>query len=115
MSTLSALAATWDHLAAALCDRHPVWVTYHGRCRLLCPHALGWKAGRPMLLGYQTGGQTSTGALDADPRRRWRCMFVDEIDLVVAAEPASHWGTADNYNHARPFSAIDHVAIAITP
>lgn len=115
MSTISALPTTWARLDAAVRARHPVWVSYHGHRRLICPHALGWKAGRPMVLGYQTGGQTSTGALDADPRRRWRCMFVDEIDQVVTAGPASRWGTADNYNHVHPFSAIDHVAIAITP
>jgi hypothetical protein len=67
-----------------------------------------------MLLAYQSGGQTSTGALPADPRKRWRCMFVDEVDQVVAAEPASPWHSADNYNHAHPFNAIDEVTIAIT-
>ena len=65
-----------------------------------------------MLLGYQIGGQTSTGALPPDPRKRWRCLFVDEIDHVDA-EPTTPWQTADNYNHARPFNAIDHLSIAI--
>jgi hypothetical protein len=68
-----------------------------------------------MLLGYQTGGQTSTGALSADPRRRWRCFFVDEVDQVVTADPASAWQTADNYNHSRPFNVIDDVTVAISP
>ena len=36
-----------------------------------------------MVLGYQTGGQTSTGTLDPDPRKRWRCMYLDEIDQIV--------------------------------
>lgn len=67
-----------------------------------------------MVLGYQTGGQTSTGVLPADPRKRWRCMFVDEVDHVVAADPASPWGTARNYNYSHPFSVIDEVAIAVT-
>ncbi len=67
-----------------------------------------------MLLGYQTGGQTSTGALPSDPRKRWRCFFVDEVDHV-AADPAADWATADNYNPGRPFNAIDHVAVAISP
>jgi hypothetical protein len=31
------------------------------------------------------------------------------------ADPASVWATADNYNPTRPFPAIDHVTIAITP
>jgi hypothetical protein len=67
-----------------------------------------------MLLGYQTGGQTSTGALPADPRHRWRCLFVDEIEHVVTADPASPWQTADNYNPSHPFNSIDHVTIAIS-
>lgn len=68
-----------------------------------------------MVLGYQTGGETSTGALAADPQKRWRCMYVDEIDQLVAADSASGWRTADNYNHSHPFPTIDQVVIAITP
>jgi len=68
-----------------------------------------------MLLGYQTGGQTSTGTLPADPRQRWRCMFVDEVDEVLVGELAGPWGTADNYNSSHPFPAIDEVTIAVTP
>jgi hypothetical protein len=37
-----------------------------------------------MVLGYQIGGQTSTGVLPADPHKRWRCMYVDEIDHAAA-------------------------------
>ena len=68
-----------------------------------------------MVLGYQIGGQTSTGALPADPRKRWRCLFVDEIDHVADADPATAWQTADNYNPSRPFNAIDHLSVAIGP
>jgi hypothetical protein len=102
----------WDVLEGALRQRRPVHVSYHGRRRLLCPHALGWKDGRPMLLGYQTGGQTSTGALPADPRQRWRCLFVDEVEHVLVDMNAP-WDTADNYNPAHPFPAIDQVALAV--
>jgi hypothetical protein len=114
-TTPGLLPMAWAPLEAALRARHPVLVCYHGRQRLICPHALGWKAGRPLLLGYQTGGQTSTGALPADPRQRWRCLYVDEIDQVVAQNTARRWGTADNYNYSHPFPAIDEVTIAITP
>jgi hypothetical protein len=115
MTTLAALPTTWACLEAALRQRRPVRLSYHGRQRVICPHALGWNNGRPMVLGYQTGGQTTTGALPADPRKRWRCLFVDEIDQVAAADPASPWGTADNYNYSHPFhNAMDKVTIAIT-
>ena len=41
-------------------------------------------------------------------------MYVEEIDYVAAADPASSWQSADNYDPAHPFPAIDQVAIAIT-
>ena len=115
VTPISTLPSAWALLDAALRARYPVHVSYHGRCRLICPHALGWIKGRPMVLGYQSGGQTTSGALDADPRKRWRCMFVDEVDQVTAAEPAGQWQTADNYNSAHPFAAIDEVAVAVGP
>jgi hypothetical protein len=114
MTIMSSLPAAWPVLEAALRQRRPVRVSYHRRQRLVCPHALGWKNNRPLLLAFQSGGQTSTGVLPADPRKRWRCMFVDEIDQVFAAKPASAWRTADNYNASHPFNAIDEVSIAIT-
>ncbi len=115
MTATAVRPATWAALEAALRARRPVLISYHGRQRLICPHALGWKDGRPMVLGYQTGGQTSTGALPSDPRKHWRCMFVDEVDQVVTAGPPSTWATADNYNWSHPFHAIDEVTVAITP
>lgn len=57
------LPAAWAALEQALHQRRTVRVTYHHRERLICPHALGWKNHRPLVLGYQVGGQTSTGAL----------------------------------------------------
>ena len=69
-----------------------------------------------MVLGYQTGGHTTTGSLNPDPTRRWRCLYVDEIDDVTPADHAGQWVTADNYNPTQPFPAgvIDELAIAIT-
>ena len=114
MTTLTSLPTAWATLTAALHARRPVTVSYHGLSRVVCPHALGWKNARPMVITYQTGGQTSTGHLDPDPRKRWRIMYIDEIDQVQPADPASIWDTADNYNYANPFPAIDQLAVAIT-
>jgi predicted DNA-binding transcriptional regulator YafY len=113
--TTTPLPAAWAALETALRQRRPIRVSYHGNQRLICPHALGWKNGRPMLLGYQTGGHTTTGTLPADPRQRWRNFFVDDIDHIDTLEPTSPWETAENYNPARPFNAIDQVTVAITP
>jgi hypothetical protein len=115
-ATITTTPTPWTALDTALRTRRPVLVCYHGRQRLICPHALGWKAGRPMVLGYQTGGHTTTGSLDPDPTRRWRCLYVDEIDNVTPADHTGRWVTANNYNPAQPFPAgvIDKLAIAIT-
>lgn len=114
MTTITTLPTAWATLTAALHARRPVAVSYHGLSRVVCPHALGWTNARPMVITYQTGGQTSSGRLDPDPRRRWRVMYVDEIDQVLPADPVSIWATADNYNPSNPFPAIDELAIAIT-
>lgn len=99
----------WATLAEALDERRPVRARYHGHERILCPHALGWHKGRPKLLAYQAGGTTSQGPLPADPRQRWRSMFVDEIeDAAITGDP---WQTADNYR--RDINGIDRVDVQI--
>src|ERR1700694_3976194 len=62
MTPIAPLPTTWGLLQAALQARRPVEVSYHGRCRLICPHALGWHNGRAMVLGYQPRGHTPAGA-----------------------------------------------------
>ena len=109
MNTVSTIPTSWALLDEALRARRPIWVSYHRRRRLVWPHALGSRGARALVLAYQTGGETSTGDLDPDPRKRWRVLFVEEIDEVLAADPTSRWGTADNYNACRPFPVIDEV------
>ena len=115
MTTMTVLPVAWEPLETALRQRRPVLVGYHAKARVVCPHALGWKNDRPMLLAYQTGGETTSGTLSADPRKRWRCLFIDEVDSVAAVDAANAWGTADNYNPSHPFHVIDEVTVAIAP
>lgn len=115
MTATAARPPEWDTLEEALRQRRPVELTYHGRRRTVSPHALGWKNNRALLLAYQSAGQTTTAAHLADPRRRWRNFFVDEIDDAAPAGPAGTWESADNYDASRPFNAIDHLSIAIGP
>ncbi|MDQ2728105.1 MAG: IS1634 family transposase [Actinomycetota bacterium] len=115
MTTTTARPPAWDILEQALRQRRPVRLTYHGRQRTVCPHALGWKNSRAMVLAYQIGGQTSTGAPPADRQQRWRNLFVDDIAHAGLANSATTWQTANNYNASHPFNSIDQLGIAITP
>lgn len=95
--------AAWAVLEHALSQQKPVQALYHGHPRTLCPHALGWKNSRAKVMSYQSGGTTSEGALPADPRDRWRCMFIDEIENPEITD--GHWETADN--HSVPSTCMD--------
>ena len=99
----------WAILAQALRERRPIRARYHERERLLCPHALGWKNGRAKVLCYQAAGATSDGRLPADPRQRWRSMFVDELDDTVITDRP--WQTAANYSHHS--NCIDQIELQI--
>ena len=85
----------WAVLHQALIQRRPIRARYHGQQRLLCPHALGWKNGRPKVLAYQASTTTPNGHPDT-PRQRWRAMFVDEIEAPEITDDP--WQTADNYS-----------------
>jgi len=113
-TTTITLPAAWAALETALRQRRPVQLNYHGRQRIVSPHALGWKNGKPMLLAYQTP-QRATTTPPPDPRKQWRNMIIDQIEQIQAVDPASKWETADNYNPSHPFNSIDHLAVAITP
>jgi len=89
---------TWEVLVRALAERRPVRARYHGHERVVCPHVLGWAGGRAEVLVDQAAGTTSAGALPADASRRWRTMFVDEIEGPVVVEQG--WQSAPNYDGA---------------
>lgn len=114
MTTTTAPPAAWAALETAIRQQQTLQLTYHGRTRLVSPHALGIKNGQPMLLAYQAADH-NTATPPADPRKQWRNMFIDQIEQIPTADPASTWQTADNYNPAHPFNSIDQLHIAITP
>ncbi len=101
----------WEVLEASLRARHAVHLAYHGRERLVCPHALGWHNARALVLAYQSAAHTSVGCAEPDPRRRWRCLFVDEIEWAMP-DIESPWESADNYVASHPFHAVDQATIA---
>jgi hypothetical protein len=103
--------SSWATLARAISERRPVRAIYHGKERLLCPHAIGWKNGQPKVFSLQAGGSTSQGSLPADPRQCWRSMFVDEIENPVITDDP--WLTADNYLETG--NGLEDIAFRIEP
>jgi hypothetical protein len=100
------ITTPWAVLHAALTKKRTVRARYHDRLRVLCPHTLGWKNGRPKVLAYQTAiiGNTPTH----DPRG-WRSLFVDEIHDAIISDDC--WESANNYNHDN--NGIDTISAAI--
>jgi hypothetical protein len=100
---------SWPLLERAIINKLVVRARYHGHDRVLSPHALGWKKGRPKLLAYQAEGTTSHGALPADPHQRWRSMFVDELENAIITD--GPWETAPN--RSTTSNGIDDVEIMV--
>ena len=105
-AAITDIATAWAVLHTALDQRRTVRARYHDRIRILCPHALGWKNGRPKVLVYQTA---VIGAPPTHDPHGWRSLFVDEIyDATITADD---WHTADNYTPTT--TGIDSLAAAI--
>lgn len=100
------ITTAWAILHAALTSRRAVRARYHDRLRVLCPHALGWKNGRPKALVYQLAIIGDTPPHDP---RGWRSLYVDEIHDAVPSD--DDWETADNYTPHN--SGIDTLVVVI--
>jgi predicted DNA-binding transcriptional regulator YafY len=107
VSAVSPIRTPFALLAAAIAERHPLRLRYHGRERLVSPHALGFKNGRAMLLALQhevDGGTQPAG---------WRNFIVDDVERISPADAGARWRSADGYDPAHPFNAIDEVLLAV--
>lgn len=101
----------WRVLAEAVAGQRSVVACYHGRLRLLCPHVLGWRAGRAKLFALQVAGTASRGPLPGDDAHCWRSFFVDEIEAVAACR--AEWRSAGNYRACSAGTGMDTVVIAV--
>jgi hypothetical protein len=71
-----------ERLVLAILDHRMVRIRYQGRDRLLEPHLMGLhEAGEPLLVAYQTGGDSRSGDLPG-----WRTFITTSIDTVEITE-----------------------------
>jgi len=106
---LRARPRAWAVLARGMEERRPVIAGYHGSARLLCPHVLGWRAGRAKALSFQIAAVSSAETTGYESERGWRSMFVDEIEDATLYDGT--WTTPDDY--AGPANGIDVVELAV--
>jgi hypothetical protein len=92
--------------------RISVSAVYKGYPRVLSPHILGTKKDVEFALCYQTGGESSQGAVIPNSPDNWRCMKVVELEgLALSDEP---WGSVRGTSR-KTSSCVDFVDVEVDP
>jgi hypothetical protein len=87
----------------AVANKRPVGAVYLTHTRQFCPHRLGRnRAGQLRVLGYQYGGDSSSGLGPAGSPENWRCMVLERLHSVRLLD--DRWQTAPN--HSRPATCV---------
>jgi hypothetical protein len=100
-------ARAYDLIREAIETKQQVFATYRTFARGVCPHVLGWKDGEAHAFCFQFFGESSQG-LDPNPRRRWRCLRLAELENIRLRE--GRWHTAP-YEESQ--SCIDDVDVVV--
>ena len=100
----------YELLKEAIRRRQAVFGVYEGLARQFCPHILGFKAREPRCLGYQFGGETSSGPLQTGTAGNWRCFKVARLSAVRLIESEGwHTGPA----HSQTQRCIDIIDVDV--
>ncbi len=90
-------------LKTAIIERSCISLRYQAHLRLMCPYILGRTSdGRPQLLAYQYGGESSSGLGKVGSPDNWRCVAVEKLSDVKLI--AGRWITPPG--HAQPQSCV---------
>ena len=95
----------------ALRQRRPVHVCYHGHDGCICPHALGWKTASRCCSATRPAATPAPER--SPPTLTTGGAACSSTRSTTSGDTNAPWGTADNYNPAHPFPAIDQVAHAV--
>src|SRR5579864_1792412 len=91
----------------ALLERKIVSAVYKNCVREMCPHVLGWKAGKEHCLFFQFAGDSKKGL---PPEGAWRCLDLDMLSEVNVR--AGRWRTGPGYHENRQ-SCVDEIDVEI--
>jgi len=93
-------------LRDAILQRLQVTADYHSYLREFCPHVIGIKRGREHVLGYQFGGQSSSGLRAGG---EWRCFDVAGLTNVGTYNGVWHTGN----RNTQPQSCVDQIDVEV--
>jgi len=94
-------SVAWEPSKRRCGHARPVHLTYHGRPRLISPHALGVEKQPPHAPRYQTSDPDTA----VDPRHQWRCMHIDEIEHIEPADTQTKMG---DRHQLQPVAPLQH-------
>jgi hypothetical protein len=104
------MSTNLDALTLAIQTKTPVACDYNGFYREMCPHVVGWKAGKLQVLSYQFAGQSSSGPIVPLSLDNWRCMEVEKIQNLK--EITAEW---QSYSpHSRPQTCVDEILAQVS-
>jgi hypothetical protein len=89
-------------IVTSIQQRLVVTAMYQGYERVMCPHVIGYKKGVLNALFFQFAGGSKSGL---PPEGQWRCIHMDELTDVSAAQGEWHTGP----DHTRPQTCVDHI------
>ena len=91
-----------DLIVTAIQQKLIVTAMYQGYERVMCPHVIGYKAGRLNALFFQFAGGSKRGL---PPGGQWRCIHMDELQNIQLSPGEWHTGP----DHSRPQTCADNI------
>lgn len=99
---------TYELIKQAIVGKKSVTCYYKGLLRLMSPHVIGIKNGKPHALFYQYAGQSNSG-LSSDRSKNWRCIPVNDILNLELNNDA--FQTANN--HSTGQVCVDRIDVEV--
>jgi hypothetical protein len=103
------MATNYEVIKRAIKEKSAVSLNYKGYYRETCPHALGVKRNRHIVLVYQFGGESSSGVIQPKSKDNWRALVLDEITELKFID--AEWQSFSD--HIIPANCFDYIEIEI--
>ena len=101
--------SNYNTIKNAIQSKQSLTLTYQGRVRKVCPHAIGLKNGKEQALFYQYGGSSKSG-ISSNPVENWLCISLDGISNIIKNNDAF----VSSGNHSKQNTCIDKIDLEIS-